>query len=239
MFHFFDDYSIRDESFRCGSHKRNTMRRGGVLQSAAGHPIEFFYETGNYDSYHPINLVFRTMLKWFKARYIKIEPRPILKVTQEKWAIKVAEEMQLMQAEGSNVDKLDDHDALLSLLNESLQQDWPGNDKVGDQLAGGSAYVQSMPASDFYAGASDDEEATDVDGGDADEAPGDSDKRSVKRAKTGEKRNEAPVTVDDVPVDARPKRALATRTRGQRTRRGTSWRAARSAYNLRCTESGT
>ncbi|KAI0806764.1 hypothetical protein C8Q74DRAFT_1341797 [Fomes fomentarius] len=237
MFHFFDDYSIRDGSFRCGSHKRDTMRMGGVLQSAAGHPIEFFYETGNYDSYHPINLVFRTMLKWFKARYIKIRPRSVLKVTQEKWAIKVAEEMQLMQAEGSNVvDKLDDHDALLSLLNESLEQDWPVNDKVGDQLATGSAYVQSMPASDFYAGASDDEEATYVDGGDADEAPGagDSDKRSAKRAKTGEKRNEAPV--DDDPGYARPKRALATRTRGQRIRRGTSWRAARSAYNLRRTE---
>ncbi|KAI0688438.1 hypothetical protein C8T65DRAFT_119812 [Cerioporus squamosus] len=121
MFDYFDNYSYdaEQERYLCGLHKQVSMTNGR-LQDAGKKRFSFLDDDGKPGN-HPIDAIFDVMLEWFRERYDALTRIP---------------------APGKKL-RVDDHTALLQLLDSKLDDPppgggkaavWPENDKVGDQL---------------------------------------------------------------------------------------------------------
>lgn len=78
---------------------------------------------------HPINFMIGTLLMWFEARYT------ILNATDDDFIAALAGIKAVTDKVRELARKLEDHTAILELLDECLLRDWPQMDKIGDLLA--------------------------------------------------------------------------------------------------------
>lgn len=120
MHDHFDDYKYAPSRNRyfCGTDKYYSMLGGRLWD--VNHKTYHFLDDDGKPGNHPIGEIFAVMLKWFKKRYEALEQVP------------------------ANTESLplDDHTALLQLLDSKLDDPppgekatiWPEKDKVEDQL---------------------------------------------------------------------------------------------------------
>ncbi|TFK84016.1 hypothetical protein K466DRAFT_602368 [Polyporus arcularius HHB13444] len=134
MFDYFDDYkyNVHLKRYLCGSDKRNAMRYGRLIDAA--NQRFCFLDDNDKLRNHPIDEIFRTALRWFSERYR-------LKELEDESTSKdeLGPNPKVLEALSK---QLDDHTALLQLLDSELDDPppgqkatvWPEMDKVGDQL---------------------------------------------------------------------------------------------------------
>ena len=230
MFDYFDQFQFQDR-YCCGLDKRNAMRLGELRGSKSK---RYAFKGDEDVPKTPLNAILAAMLLWFQARYVKLLPNDDdPDISDEMRKIHKRADVDDSHSEES-AGSLDSHDALLKLLEAQLQRPWPKNDKVGDQLEmARSTHVQTIPAPNFNAEASD---GDDDQGKNAEAGP------AAKRARlNGDRKGkgrmvEQPAEEEESAEDLPAPRVVPVRTRGNRTRRGASSRTA-SAYNLRRTAS--
>ena len=113
--------------YRCGKNKRWSMKYGQPPDVRG--QLYHWLDDACRASGHPINRFFGMMLVWFEARYIVLHEPTVH-----------GHYIAMLSRRIRNVDnevreyarKLEDHGAMLELLNDCLSMKWPMLDKVGD-----------------------------------------------------------------------------------------------------------
>ncbi|RDX41008.1 hypothetical protein OH76DRAFT_1561816 [Lentinus brumalis] len=127
IFDYFDASERVGTEYRCGHNKRRSMDHG-CLPKVCGRLYHWLDDTGK-SADHPINFMIGTLLMWFEARYT------ILNATDDDFIAALAGIKAVTDKVRELARKLEDHTALLELLDECLLRDWPQMDKIGDLLA--------------------------------------------------------------------------------------------------------
>ncbi len=144
MFDYFDGYKydVNKQRYVCGSDKRAAMRDGRLVDVA---DQRYRFLGDNCDGEprnHPIDQIFRTCVRWFSGRYKLKELQAWERERGEDESPSEDElgpDPKVLEALSK---QLDDHTALLQLLDSKLDDPppsqratvWPEMDKVGDQL---------------------------------------------------------------------------------------------------------
>lgn len=162
MANFFDGVEFYNGYFHCGSAKLATMRDGVIrLCTNALNTGLLEFRIHDSDEAHPLNDLFDDILELFKAYYVihtKVPSRSRARrihnvrqvgttdsshpnrgqVTSEISYVHATEPTSAYSTASSvPAHQLSDHDAMSGIFKDALNQEWPEEDKVEDQLSAG------------------------------------------------------------------------------------------------------
>ncbi|KAI0738013.1 hypothetical protein C8Q80DRAFT_1209746 [Daedaleopsis nitida] len=151
MYDLFDSFDRNGNEYKCGVGRRMTIKVG-YLPEVYG---SFYRFLDDELQTHPIGLFIGTVLVWTKARYAQLDAaaastdlmkqctgnikdiqalvaaKKLAKSTQRKAELPAQTPLSAVPEKAK---LLDTHDAILELIESLLCDDWPRNDKLGDQL---------------------------------------------------------------------------------------------------------
>ncbi|KAI0781507.1 hypothetical protein BD413DRAFT_31623 [Trametes elegans] len=143
---FFDSYIPKGETLYCGGTKREAIRLGKIILEDE----EELVFVNKDDSYHLLDCIISDILPWIHARYVRSArpskvrpPRPGRSGASRKKASNTSQQESLTEEDAQKVSR---HADVIEVLNDTLTEVWPTDDKVRDQAVGPLSSV-AVPAS--------------------------------------------------------------------------------------------